>query len=365
MLPGVGERRIAGLLGDPRSLALYLGAWLPIGLLLAGAFAWVQPGGWGESLAVVLPLVLVYAFQCLSAWWVARSVPLPETSLGRAFGTALVASGVASLAWLALGYAWTVLLANYPAFGLAHTRYRAAIAFFFVVGALLYALAILAQALFVSYERSRSAERRALELQVLARDAELRSLKAQLDPHFLFNSLNSVSALVGSDPGAARRMCLLLAGFFRKSLGLGTREAISLSEELYLAETYLAIEEVRFGRRLQVAIEVAEDTLTLAVPPLVLQPLVENAVHHGIAQLIDGGTVRVGASRFGNRLALTVQNPWDAETPGPAGTGLGLANVRARVAALFGGEGAVEVERTAETFLVRVLLPLRPATGAT
>lgn len=353
------------LLSDPRRLALYLGAWLPAGLLLAVAFALVQPGGWSESLAVVLPLTLVYAFQCLSAWWVARSVALPEAALGRSIVSASVAAGVSSLVWLALGYGWTALLAGSAPFALAHLRYRAAIAFFFVVGALLYALALLAQALFVSYQRSQTAERRALELQVLARDAELRSLKAQLDPHFLFNSLNSVSALVGSDPSAARRMCLLLAGFFRKSLGLGTREAISLSEELFLAETYLAIEEVRFGRRLQVAIEVAEDTLTLAVPPLVLQPLVENAVHHGIAQLIDGGTVRVGARRLGSQLALSVENPCDVDHPGPRGTGLGLANVRGRVTALFGAEGAVEIERDDQRFLVRVLLPVRAATAAT
>lgn len=353
------------LLTDFRRLALYLGAWLPAGLLLAVAFALVQPGGWVESLAVVLPLTLIYAFQCLSAWWVARSVPLPETPLGSALVRALVAAGVSSLIWLALGFAWTALLSGSASFALAHSRFRAAIAFFFVVGALLYALALLAQALFVSYERSRAAERRALELQVLARDAELRSLKAQLDPHFLFNSLNSVSALVTTDPSAARRMCLLLAGFFRKSLGLGLRESISLAEELYLAETYLAIEEVRFGRRLQVVIEVAEDAMTLAVPPLVLQPLVENAVHHGIAQLIDGGTVRVGARRLGSQLVLTVENPCDPDNPGPAGTGVGLANVRSRVSALFGGEGGVEVERSDERFLVRVLVPLRPATGAT
>ena len=132
-----------------------------------------------------------------------------------------------------------------------------------MVGVFLFALATLVHFLFVVVERSRDAERRGLEREVHAREAELKALKAQLDPHFLFNSLNSVSALIGSDPPAARRMCYLMAGFFRKSLGLGQKESIPLAEEIYLAETYLAIEEVRFGARLRTRFHVAEETLTL------------------------------------------------------------------------------------------------------
>src|SRR5262249_34892159 len=108
-------------------------------------------------------------------------------------------------------------------------------------------VAVLGHYMLAAFDRSVQAERRALELRVLAREAELRSLRGQLDPHFLFNSLNSVAALASTDPQAARRMCLLMAGFFRKSLGLGGQQSIPLSEEISLVETFLAIEEVRFG----------------------------------------------------------------------------------------------------------------------
>jgi LytS/YehU family sensor histidine kinase len=210
-------------------------------------------------------------------------------------------------------------------------------------------------------ERARAIERRALELQVLARDAELKALKAQLDPHFLFNSLNSVAALIGTDAPAARRMCFLMAGFFRKSLGLARRETIPLGEEMYLAETFLAIEEVRFGDRLRTRLDVAEETLTLAVPPLMLQPLVENAVHHGVAHLLEGGEVVIVARRRDDLLELAVENPCDPERPASRGTGVGLANVRARLEAQFGHRARLEVDPGAERFRARVLLPAQPA----
>jgi LytS/YehU family sensor histidine kinase len=237
-------------------------------------------------------------------------------------------------------------------------RFRAAAALLFAVGVFLFALATLLHALFAAVERSRAAERRALELQVLARDAELKALKAQLDPHFLFNSLNSVAALIGTDPGAARRMCYLMAGFFRKSLGLARRELIPLAEEMYLAETFLAIEEVRFGDRLQSALEVEEPTLTLAVPPLLLQPLVENAVHHGVAHLVEGGRVRIAARRRGDLLELEVENPCDPERPASRGAGVGLANVRARLDALYGHRARLEVEAHPDRYRVRASLPV-------
>jgi LytS/YehU family sensor histidine kinase len=170
-----------------------------------------------------------------------------------------------------------------------------------------------------------------------------------------------VAALIGTDPQAARRMCFLMAGFFRKSLGLARRQAIPLAEEIYLAETFLAIEEVRFGERLRPAFEVEESTLALAVPPLLLQPLVENAVHHGVAHLVEGGEVRVRARRVGELLELVIENPCDPERPASRGAGLGLANVRARVEALHGHRARVDVEQRPDSHRVALLLPAEVA----
>lgn len=349
------------LLAHPRQLAIYLALWVPLGLLLAGTFGLTQPGPWSESLAVALPLALVYGFHCLTAWYVVRAVPATGESLGRPLATGATAAAISALGWLAAGVGWSELLAVLPRFAGAATRFRGAAALFFACGTLLFALALLLHHLMMAFERSRESERRTLEAQVLAGEAELRALKAQLDPHFLFNSLNSVSALTGSDPAAARRMCLLLAGFFRKSLKLGRTREIPLGEELYLAETYLAIEEVRFGERLRVVTDIAEDTLALAVPPLVLQPLVENAVHHGVAHLLEGGEVRLAARRRGSRLELEVENRCDPDRPPSRGAGVGLANVRARLEAIFGREATVLATPSPDRYRVQLSLPARPA----
>jgi two-component system, LytTR family, sensor histidine kinase AlgZ len=162
-------------------------------------------------------------------------------------------------------------------------------------------------------------------------------------------------------------MCFLMADFFRSSLKLGARQAIPLADELRLAETFLAIEEVRFGERLRKRFEVAPETLRMAVPALLLQPLVENAVHHGIAHLLSGGEISVSACLRGSLLELSVENSCDPERPASRGTGLGLANVRGRVDAMFGPRARVDVQAAPERFRVLLLFPgneLAESTGA-
>jgi LytS/YehU family sensor histidine kinase len=224
-------------------------------------------------------------------------------------------------------------------------------------GAIGILLAILGHYLIGAFQRSLIAERRALEMQVLAREAELKSLRAQLDPHFLFNSLNSVAALIGTDTAAARQMCFLMAQFFRKSLTLARERSIPLSEELALIETFLAIERVRFGERLRTRFEVAEDVRDVPVPPLVLQPLVENAVHHGVAHLLEGGEVCVAARRREGLVEIVVENPCDPDRPPSRSTGVGLNNVRSRIETLAGNRASVDVEARDTSFRVSILLP--------
>lgn len=351
------------ILKDRRRLFLYLVLWLGIGKLLAAVLVYGGSAPLGWALAFSFPLCLLLGFQSLASWYLVRALPgesTPTLRLLVSWGTALALSvGL----WVGVGLIWASVLLPDVTDERRREILLATAPVLFVVGALGFVAAVLGHYLLVAFERSREAERRALELQVLARDAELRSLKAQLDPHFLFNSLNSVAALIGTDAPAARRMCFLMAGFFRKSLGLAKRESIPLAEEIYLAETFLAIEEVRFGERLKSSFEIAESALTLGVPPLLLQPLVENAVHHGIAHLVEGGEVKVAARRREQLVELTVENPCDPDRPASRGAGVGLANVRARVDALFGHRGRVEVDSRPDRYLVTLLVPAQALEG--
>jgi LytS/YehU family sensor histidine kinase len=227
----------------------------------------------------------------------------------------------------------------------------------FVVGVLLYLLASAVHYTVFAADASRQSERRALELQVHAREAELRALRAQIDPHFLFNSLHSISALTGSDPAGARRMALLLGDFLRDSLRVGGRGRIPLGEELRLLRQFLEIEHVRFGDRLRVTWTVEKDTEQCELPPLLLQPLVENAVTHGIAHLLDGGDVRIRAERRAGRLHVGVENQCDPDRPRRRGAGVGLENVRRRLETAFGSEAAAQAVEQDGIFRVDLVMP--------
>jgi LytS/YehU family sensor histidine kinase len=192
---------------------------------------------------------------------------------------------------------------------------------------------------------------------VLAREAELRALRSQLDPHFLFNSLQSISALTTVDPAAARRMCLLLAEFLRETLSLGSRDRIPLGTELALVRKFLSVEQVRFGDRLQVEIDEGSAG-DVPVPPLLLQPLVENAVTHGVAHVLEGGTVRIAARRRAAGLTISVDNPCDRDRPAGRGTGLGLRNVRERLQRAYGADGFLSAEEGDGRFVVKVEIPV-------
>ena len=205
----------------------------------------------------------------------------------------------------------------------------------------------------VAFQTSRDAETRAFEQTLLAREAELRALRAQIDPHFIFNSLHSISALTTTDAAAARTMCLLLADFLRDTLRLGSSSRISFADEWCARR---AVPRDRAGAA-RLAPHVARDSDPHAadcpVPPLLLQPLVENAVIHGIAQLVEGGTIRMTARREGPTLTVTVENPCDPDRLRTRGVGLGLELLRQRLTTEFGVYDAVRAEEQSGRFQSR------------
>jgi len=344
------------ILTQPRRLALYVGVWAAFGLVLAGVLIVGSQAPIVWALQFAIPVAVLLGFQALSCWHLIQTLPARETPWSKLVGTWLGTGIVLIAVWLALALWWARFLL--PADEAQYSDVPARMAPLLIFsGAIALSVAILSHYLVAAFERSRLAEKHALQSKVLAREAELRSLRSQLDPHFLFNSLNSVAALIGTDVIAARRMCYLMAGFFRKSVSLGREESILLSEEIHLIETFLAIEEVRFGDRLRKRFDISEDTLKYAVPPLVLQPLVENAVHHGIAHLLEGGEVAVSSRLRDGLLELVVENACDPDRPPSRGTGTGLTNVRARIDAVYGHEARVESTITPTQFRVTLLLP--------
>ena len=344
------------ILSRVERLAAYLGAWLMLGVVLAAVFTRLGLS-WVEALALLLPLFLVYANVCLSSWYISRATPLNTSSLLRVLATSGFAALVSGAGLLALARLWVAILAATPAFAASTARYDQQMPFLFALGVLLFLLALAVHYALLALETAREAERHRLELEVLNRDAELRALRAQLDPHFLYNSLNSISALTATDAAGARRMCLMLGEFLRNTLNLSTRDRIPLADELALAERFLSIEQVRFGSRLQIERRVDDSASACRVPPLLLQPLVENAVTHGIAGLLEGGTIHLGVSRDDGRVSIVLENPCDADRPRPREGGLGLENVRRRLDATFGRAASMQTRADTGRFRVELQLP--------
>ena len=354
------------ILGSARRRNLYLASWAVIGSLGAVAWSAANPGaGIAVALAVAVPPSLVLAFVCLSARYVCRAAPLQAASLVRTLAMHTGAAMVAAAVWAAVGAGWTGVLAGLPAFGDAARLTPARLAAVATAGVLLFWLSSLLHYLLAAFERSRRAEARELGLKVLAREAELKALRAQIDPHFLFNGLQSISALTSADPAGARRMCLRLADFFRSSVRLGGEDEIRLEDEMAMVRAYLDIEKVRYGPRLESEVVLEPGCGACRVPPLILQPLVENAVRHGIRPLVDGGVVEVRARGDQVAVRVRVRNPFDPEAPAQTGTGVGLANVERRLAARFGREAVVRRRRGDGWFEVDLRFPRVEDAGAT
>lgn len=188
-----------------------------------------------------------------------------------------------------------------------------------------------------SYLRDQQeAELRREDTKRLAREAELSALRQQLHPHFLFNSLNSISALVVSRPDEARKMVQQLSDFLRGTLKKDDQQLVTLDEELRHLQLYLDIEKVRFGHRLSIDIQKSEDMLDLKLPSLLLQPVVENAIKFGLYDMVGDITISILARMENKTLVLEIKNPFDPATSSPRqGTGFGLSSVRRRLYLIY------------------------------
>jgi two-component system sensor histidine kinase AlgZ len=320
------------ILASRRRLLFYLLAWTPV-LALLVYVSWMAGGvTWWAAAEVLAPACLLFAFACLSPWYIGHARPLRWSNLTELLFTWGAASVAGSL--LLVGGVWlaaSVLRQGRPQLGPL-----------FGMGVVLYLLSGGVHYAALAAEASQEAARRAAEARTLARDAELQALRMQINPHFLFNCLHSIAALATVDGARAREMCVRLSDFLRSSLGLGGRESVPLGEELALARGYLEVEQVRFGDRLRVDEDIEPSCADCAIPVLLLQPLVENAVKHGIAGMVEGGSIRLAVRRQGADVSVTVENAFDPEMAPPRNLGLGLDHVRRRLHLRYGEDAAFD-----------------------
>jgi hypothetical protein len=332
-------------------------AWVPLTILLIALLALPGSLGWAESAVVAVPACAAYAFVCRSSQYLCRVLPLRRSSVARLVATYALTAGTASGLFLGLTRLIAKAAAASGALENLGARLDGQLPLLLATGVTYYLLSVAFHYVLLALAAAQEAEERAAEARVLAREAALRALKAQVNPHFLFNSLHSISALTGVDGGRAREMCILLADFLRASLGLGSRTTIPLREELALAKKYLAVEQVRFADRMTLREEIAGEALDCALPALLLQPLVENAVKHGVATVAHDGRIDMRAALRGNRLEISIENNFDPDAPPRSRSGLGLQNVKNRLHARYGEAASLETRAGEDRFRVELRLP--------
>ena len=226
------------------------------------------------------------------------------------------------------------------------------------IGFLLIGIMTMISIVWYNWEEQKENEERKSNAEKLAKDAELFKLRQQLQPHFLFNSLNSINALIGSKPGEARKMIQQLSDFLRGTLKKEEQQWVSLKEELQYLQLYLDIEKVRFGNRLSTNIEIDETAEELKLPALLLQPIVENAIKFGLYDTTDETIIGIKADVKEKNLVIQVQNPFDPETSSPKqGTGFGLSSVQRRLYLLFARADLLSTQAKENIFTTTVIIP--------
>jgi LytS/YehU family sensor histidine kinase len=209
-------------------------------------------------------------------------------------------------------------------------------------------------------DRSLEQAKQETTLKTLLTEAELKSLKFQINPHFIFNSLNSIAALTSIDPEQARKMTIMLADFLRSTLSNNLRQTVTLQEELHQLRLYAAIEKIRFGDKFSYTESVDESLLTLPIPNMLLQPLLENAIKYGVYEALEEIGIHLSVSRNENLLAITMENDFedDASQLKQKGNGVGLANIQSRLSLLYRRDDLLTITKENSKFRVILTIPM-------
>ena len=347
---------------------LALAFWTLIGLAFASQLYLAQskigyPVTWKFAVGGALADWYVFALLSLPAFWLARQFHLERANWPRGLVIHLAASAVFSLLWVVLrvGLEQLHLWSDAPPVPIGET-FVASLVKTFYFNALLYWVFVSVRHAFDYYRKFQERAFRATELERRLTEAKLQALQMQLNPHFLFNTLHAISALMHKDVEAADRMIAQLSDLLRYALESTDAHEVPLAQELDFLRRYLEIEQTRFGERLTVRLDIAPDTLAARVPNLVLQPLVENAIRHGIEPHARPGRIELSARSEDGRLLLRVSDNGGglADKQIPA-EGVGLANTRARLQQLYGAAHRLEFIHPAGAsgLIVSVTIPLR------
>jgi len=341
--------------GARRSILIYSVVWLVIAALQGMMYWYFKRFSISVVIADALVSSLCFGFLGLLAWYPTRYIPIQQHTPVYSILAHVVAGLLVLVVWMLLSVGILNMAfsqdEDYLAFLDKSLAWRGMLGgLIYLVLVLIYYLASSAQKL---QERIRQEER----LKNLVRETELNMLKSQINPHFLFNSLNSIASLTMSSPDEARDMIIRLSDFLRYSLKHRENEYVSLKEELGRMKDYLAIEKIRFGEKLQYVFNVDGACEDFSVPTMIFQPLFENAIRHSVYESTEPVTLRFDCIPERDVMRTVITNDYDPGIPTRKGTGVGLQNVRQRIELAYEGKGTVQWKGDGGKFEVAIIFP--------
>ena len=343
------------LLSNKVSSRLYVSIWLLIAFLHGAFLYFVLAQSLYESGLDSVVFNVIFALWGYNIWYVVKFAGFDPSHVSNTLITHFFSALVLISLWLLIGTGILKLVlgneADYNLFVASSIYYRAAI------GLLFYGLIAINYYMALFYQEVQERKLRESETSRLLKETELNMLKAQINPHFIFNSLNSVSSLTLTNPEKAHEMVVNLSMFLRYTISPQEKKKVKLSEEINAIRQYLAIEKVRFGDRLNVTISSEEALDDMRLPNLILQPLVENAIKFGVYESTEENKIVIACQLKDNLLEVCIQNDIEPDGVPRKGKGIGLSNVKSRLNLIYEETGLIDILAEENQFQVKIRFP--------
>jgi len=341
--------------GNRRSILIYSLVWIMVAVTQGVLYFYVFRFPIPVVVTDALLSSFLFGFMGLLAWYPTRYIPFQRQSPFYSILAHVVAGVLVMGSWVVLTVSILNAIftqqADYVDFLNQTVAWRA------MLGGLIYLVLVLIYYLVSNSQKLQERRQQEVRLQGMVREAELNMLKSQINPHFLFNSLNSIASLTMSNPEEAREMIIRLSDFLRYSLKHRENEYVPLEEELGRMKDYLAIEKIRFGEKLLYEFDIDEACQEFPVPTMIFQPLFENAIRHSVYESVEPVSIRFSCKPDQGHMKAEISNDYDPGTPSMKGTGVGLQNVRQRIALAYQEKGAVQWTGNDGVFTVTILFP--------
>jgi len=343
------------ILNKRTNLITYSVIWLFVGCLNTFFLVYLRQFDWIIGILESLIFNVIFATLGIGIWYPVYYTDIEKNNIVNFLTNHLASSSLAVGIWLWVSY--VIMSSVFADISDYITYLNTSIPWRVGLGFMVYVLLATNYYLQVYYQNFKDKLVRESELKALVKESQLSSLKSQINPHFLFNSLNSISALTMVSPEKAQDMVINLSDFLRYSLSQKNEALTTFDKELKNIDRYLSIEKIRFGKRLHVEREINEPCLRCYLPGLILQPLMENAVKYGVYESTDQSNIYISARCTEDVLDVHIRNEYDPDFLTKKGEGIGLRNVSSRMKIQYGRDDLITIEKTESAFDVRLLFP--------